>query len=291
MSEADRTPDHAVGDSVGPAPTRPRRRRWAALLVVLGARSAFAGERLDAVREMARTFADPDRTEADRWAAWRHAKTLLDRQPEPYPPKDREDYVAAWNDYRRIEARIAVMLQPEATHALDELARRVKQDGESDVAALTASWRAARDLVDATPKEGPVRDLLPQLAALLAPILEPDAYAALVRLDEVTRADTKAAWRKRWQAYLDAKDALAAASDDGPTAVLYAGLQPQVADALRRGGVPLSGILVGVLGALILWGGFFVCLRIAMKKDPSAGTPLDEDETWPLRPESDGEAD
>lgn len=45
----------------------------------------------------------------------------------------------------------------------------------------------------------------------------------------------------------------------------YLAIRPAVADALRRESVPLSGWLLGLFGALLLWGGMTVCILIAVK--------------------------
>jgi hypothetical protein len=63
----------------------------------------------------------------------------------------------------------------------------------------------------------------------------------------------------------------------------YDVIQADVAMALEMDHVPSGGWLMGIFSALLLWGGFFFCLRIAMKSTPQH--ELDEDETWPLRPD------
>jgi len=45
----------------------------------------------------------------------------------------------------------------------------------------------------------------------------------------------------------------------------YLAIRPAVADALRRESVPLSGWLLGLFGALLLWGGMTICILIAVK--------------------------
>ena len=63
----------------------------------------------------------------------------------------------------------------------------------------------------------------------------------------------------------------------------YAEIRGQVAKALARDHVPMNGWFMGIFAALLLWGGMAWCLRIAMKSTPEH--ELDEDETWPIRPE------
>ncbi len=113
----------------------------------------------------------------------------------------------------------------------------------------------------------------------------PDAAAALDALETATRPDAPTTWDERWQAYRQAKDAVDALDEADPLRDRYAALQPQVGVALRRTSIPQSGIIMGIVAALLLWGGFFFCLVVAMKSDPGAHEPLEDDETWPLRPE------
>lgn len=130
--------------------------------------------------------------------------------------------------------------------------------------------------------------LLPWLAAASSRAEEggaPGAEAAIATLDEATRPGADTTWQQRWDAYQQAKDALAPLEKDDPLRARYTELQPQVSVALRRDTIPQSGIVMGIVAALLLWGGFFFCLVVAMKKDPGAHVPLEDDETWPLRPE------
>ena len=112
-----------------------------------------------------------------------------------------------------------------------------------------------------------------------------DAAAALDALDAATRPGAPTTWDERWRAYRRAKEALADVPKDDALNARYAELQPQVSVGLRRASVPRSGIIMGVVAALLLWGGFFFCLVVAMRSDPGAHEPLEDDETWPLRPE------
>lgn len=112
-----------------------------------------------------------------------------------------------------------------------------------------------------------------------------DAAAALDALDAATRPGAPTTWDERWLAYREAKDALASLPPEDPLHARYTELQPQVSVGLRRASVPRSGVIMGVVAALLLWGGFFFCLAVAIKSDPGAHEPLEDDETWPLRPE------
>ena len=145
----------------------------------------------------------------------------------------------------------------------------MKTDRTSSLSVLTLLL-----LLVLTPSRSPAEEMA-----------EARASAALVALDAATRPGADTTWQQRWDAYQNAKDALAALDPKDPLQERYLELQPQVSVALRREAVPVSGIVMGIVAAVLLWGGFFFCLALAMKKDPGAHEPLEDDETWPLRPE------
>ncbi|MFV1958262.1 MAG: MetS family NSS transporter small subunit [Planctomycetota bacterium] len=176
----------------------------------------------------------------------------------------------------------------DAVKALGETLARAGSTTEEKWAA----WRGFKALLARKPKPYPPADREDYGAAWgsyrrivsgVARILQPEAAAALGKLAALTAPDSNAPWETRWKAYREAKDLLE--GHEGPATDLYDGLRAQVAKGLRRDAIPLGGILMGVFAALLLWGGFAYCLRVAMRKDPDIDEPLDEDETWPLRPE------
>lgn len=115
----------------------------------------------------------------------------------------------------------------------------------------------------------------------------PDALSAVRALERLVD-DPGSSWAARWKAYKQAKEALSAAEGEAKAeaTAAYEQIRARVAKALQRGYVPVSGWIMGFVAALLLWGGLALHFRIAMK---SRGTrhpePLEEDETWPLRPE------
>lgn len=110
------------------------------------------------------------------------------------------------------------------------------------------------------------------------------ATAAVAELERTLDAPPPT-WDELYRAYDDTKKAMedASGADAEAAAAAYERIQPRVADALRRDRMPLSAWIMGIFGALLLWGGFAVCMTIAMRSTPNP--ELDGDETWPLRPE------
>lgn len=95
-----------------------------------------------------------------------------------------------------------------------------------------------------------------------------------------------ASWEDVYLRYTEAKDAIGEEEDEATRTQAeadYSAIRERVAEALRRDRVPASGWFLGIFGALLLWGGFGYCLRIAMRSTPQH--ELDRDETWPIRPE------
>ena len=95
---------------------------------------------------------------------------------------------------------------------------------------------------------------------------------------QASLADESASRADRYEAYQDFKAELGDLEKEDKKAVeaAYAesGLQKNTADALRRSTLPAMGWLMGFFGASLLWGGFMVCVAIAMrsgkKVDPDA---------------------
>jgi len=155
-----------------------------------------------------------------------------------------------------------------------------------------AAWNAFKALMARKPKSYPPADRedygaawgsYQRIVSGVTRILQPEAAGVLGELASLTAPGSKAPWEKRWKAYRRATALVEGRV--GPARDLYDEIRPQVANGLRRDAIPLGGILMGIFAALLLWGGFAYCLRVAMRKDPEIEAPLDEDETWPLRPE------
>ena len=113
----------------------------------------------------------------------------------------------------------------------------------------------------------------------------PTAVAAVARLERALDSGDST-WENLYDLYNKAKEAIEAAGDEADKAQAEADdalIRARVAKALERDHVPMNGWFMGIFAALLLWGGFTYCLRIAMKSTPEH--ELDEDETWPIRPE------
>lgn len=125
--------------------------------------------------------------------------------------------------------------------------------------------------------------LLP--AAAHAEEVTPSAAEAVARLSQAIEEPDRP-WLELYRLYDAARKAIAETEDEAArkeAEAAYAEIRADVATALQRDRIPPSGWFMGIFAALLLWGGFGWCLRIAMK---TPGThQLDEDETWPIRPE------
>lgn len=113
----------------------------------------------------------------------------------------------------------------------------------------------------------------------------PNAVEAVARLERAVDAGDSS-WESLYELYTQAKETLDAEEDPATKAeaeAAYLRIRKKVAEALARDEVPLNGWFMGIFSALLLWGGMAWCLRIAMKSTPQH--ELDEDETWPIRPE------
>ena len=127
------------------------------------------------------------------------------------------------------------------------------------------------------------------LGVLLAPLARAQENASPTRaVQKLARAidEGEEDWDELFVLYSDAKKAIADSKDEAETKTAqesYDAIQGRVAKALARDHVPLSGWAMGMFAALLLWGGFFYCLRIAFKSTPEH--ELEKDETWPIRPE------
>jgi len=84
--------------------------------------------------------------------------------------------------------------------------------------------------------------------------------------------DASASWDQRYAAYKDVKVALE--TGDETCQAAYEAIRTDVADGLRRDAVPLSGWLLGLFGACLMWGGFTLCCVIASRSGRS-GTEED----------------
>jgi hypothetical protein len=112
-----------------------------------------------------------------------------------------------------------------------------------------------------------------------------DAVGAVARLERAVDAGDST-WENLYDLYVKAKEAMAEEKDEAvktEAETAYAAIRGKVAKALERDHLPMNGWFMGIFAALLLWGGFGWCLRIAMKSTPQH--ELDEDESWPIRPE------
>ncbi len=111
------------------------------------------------------------------------------------------------------------------------------------------------------------------LATWAAPALAEEEKSPLEVVEDLATiaANEDAKWRDKWKAYKAAKDAIdaekAAIEDEEQrvAAKRYDEIRGDVADAIRRETLPVSGWLMGFFGASLLWGGFSVCIAIAMR--------------------------
>ena len=101
------------------------------------------------------------------------------------------------------------------------------------------------------------------LTASLAQADETKCLEAVRKLAAAVR-DESTSWQDRWDAYKAAKDAL----KDGDEAceAAYVAIRADVEKGLRRESFPVMGWIMGFFGASLLWGGFMVCVAIAMKR-------------------------
>ena len=116
--------------------------------------------------------------------------------------------------------------------------------------------------------------LLIYASALATPAFaaEADPLAKVEALKQAV-ADPDGTWEQRWRAYLDMKACLKAAK--GPAKqqaeAAYKLIQKDVANAIRRNELPVSGWLMGFFGATLMWGGLAFCIGVARKKGNSGG--------------------
>ena len=97
---------------------------------------------------------------------------------------------------------------------------------------------------------------------------ESQCLAAVKDLELKTAEDSEATWDERYEAYKTAKAQLEE-DDYKLCALAYEGIRKKVADGLRRESVPLSGWLMGLFSAGLLWGGLSVCCWIAFRSGES----------------------
>jgi hypothetical protein len=79
--------------------------------------------------------------------------------------------------------------------------------------------------------------------------------------------DASTTWDERYEAYKEVKEALEGGDEKCQAA--YEAIRADVADGLRRDGVPGSGWVMGLFGACLLWGGFSICCLIAIRSGKS----------------------
>ncbi len=111
------------------------------------------------------------------------------------------------------------------------------------------------------------------LAVWAAPALAEEEKSPLEVVEHLATiaANEDAKWQDKWNAYKAAKDAIdaeKAAIEDKEKRVAaqrYDEIRSDVANAIRRETLPVSGWLMGFFGATLLWGGFIVCIVIAMR--------------------------
>lgn len=107
------------------------------------------------------------------------------------------------------------------------------------------------------------------LALLLLVSLSP-AESAVETIDTqmIVIRDKNATWDAKWDAY----KAMAAVKDKSDASkAAYKAVQKEIAAAVRRESVPTSGILMGLFGAALLWGGLGYCIRLARKSGKGMG--------------------
>lgn len=111
------------------------------------------------------------------------------------------------------------------------------------------------------------------LAAWAAPVWAGEEKPPLQVVEDLAEIikDEDAKWIDKWNAYKAAKDAIDAEKaaiedeDQRVAAKRYSEIQEDVADGIRRDTLPVSGWLMGFFGASLLWGGFAVCIAIAIR--------------------------
>lgn len=90
--------------------------------------------------------------------------------------------------------------------------------------------------------------------------------------------DASASWDERYEAYKETKTVLETlgkkktAPDKAryqKCQAAYEAIRADVADSLRRDGVPGSGWVMGLFGACLLWGGLAFCCLIAVRSGKS----------------------
>ncbi|MEM8883782.1 MAG: hypothetical protein AAGD14_06935 [Planctomycetota bacterium] len=97
---------------------------------------------------------------------------------------------------------------------------------------------------------------------------EPAPVAVIATQMKVIR-NPDADWDAKWAAYNAMKEV---AKKDNPEALAaYEAVRAEVADAVRRDTVPLSGWIMGFFGATLLWGGLAFCMGVARKAGGGMG--------------------
>jgi hypothetical protein len=109
--------------------------------------------------------------------------------------------------------------------------------------------------------EGPAKTPLDHVEALAAYVAQDDAN---FEGGNALYKAAKAALAKEAEEIPD--------KDQRPAAKRYAEIQPAVAEALRHDHVPAMAWVMGIFGALLLWGGFAFCIGVARKKGGGKGS-------------------
>ena len=115
--------------------------------------------------------------------------------------------------------------------------------------------------------------LLPLLPAQAGE--QPKSADLLLNELQALMQNPDSSWEERWDAYKQAKAAVdkeKKKNKESKSAKRYEALRPAVAKALRRTELPASGWVMGFFGASLLWGGFAVCVAIAIKAGKGRGT-------------------
>lgn len=96
---------------------------------------------------------------------------------------------------------------------------------------------------------------------------ESDDPVALVATLERVIQDPESSWQDRWNAYDAAKKAIGDGKEgrQKEAEAAYVAIRPEVADALRRSNLSPSAWIMGLVGTLLLWGGFAFHLGIARR--------------------------
>lgn len=111
------------------------------------------------------------------------------------------------------------------------------------------------------------------LVVVLCPVAHAGEKASTLEAVEALAAHVEkegASFDNTNDLYKAAKAALEDAPDPKAQA-RYDEIQAKVADVMRRNSMPGVAWIMGLFGAVLLWGGFGYCLRVARKSGGAAG--------------------